>query len=79
MHVRPLPAWLTRSGLAYGVIGLALSIAGIFVGIAFGKLPSERVLARCDGDYYSGRREMYKLNQQLKEQEKEERETASVA
>ena len=74
-----LPTWLTNSGLAYGVIGLALSIIGIFVGIAFGTPPSDRVLARYDGDYYSGRREMYELNQQLKQEEKEEREEAAAA
>jgi hypothetical protein len=61
------------------VIGLALSIIGIFVGIAFGTPPSDRVLARYDGSYYSGRREMYELNQQLKQEEKEEREEAAAA
>ncbi|HKL88361.1 MAG TPA: hypothetical protein VJ884_05090, partial [Salinibacter sp.] len=72
-----LPGWLTSSGLAYGVIALALSIAGIFLGIAFGEPPSEQVLARYDGEYYSGRREMYELNQKMKQEEAEEREAAS--
>ena len=48
--------------------------ADIFLGIAFGDPPSERVLARYDGDYYSGRREMYELNQRFKQEEKEDRE-----
>jgi hypothetical protein len=61
------------------VIALALSIVGIFVGIAFGTPPSERVLARYDGAYYSGRREMYELNQRFKEEEKEDRETPTAA
>jgi len=74
-----LPAWLTASGLAYGVIALALSIAGVFIGIAFGEPPSERVLARYDGEYYSGRREMYELNQKMKEEEAEEREKEPAA
>ncbi|PSQ64468.1 MAG: sodium:solute symporter [Bacteroidetes bacterium QH_2_64_74] len=68
-----LPTWLTNSGLAYGVIGFALAVAGIFLGIAFGTPPSDRVLARYEGDYYSGRREMYELNQRLKEEEENER------
>jgi Na+/proline symporter len=71
-----LPAWLTNSGLAYGVIALGLSIVGVFLGIAFGKPPSEQVLARYDGEYYSGRREMYELNQQMKEEEADAREAA---
>jgi len=69
-----LPVWLTSSGLAYGVIALALSVAGIFLGIAFGEPPSERVLDRYDGEYYSGRREMYELNQKMKQEEADERE-----
>jgi Na+/proline symporter len=73
-----LPAWLTNSGLAYGVIALAMSIAGIFIGIAFGDPPSERVLARYDGAYYSGRREMYELNRKMKEEEAEDREAAAA-
>ncbi len=73
-----LPAWLTNSGLAYGVIGLALAIIGVLVGIRYGTPPSDRVLERYEGDYYSGRREMYELNQRLKEEEKEE-EKAVVA
>jgi Na+/proline symporter len=74
-----LPAWLTASGLAYGVIALVLSIAGIFLGIAFGEPPSERVLSRYDGAYYSGRREMYELNQKMKQEEADEREATPVA
>jgi len=74
-----LPGWLTSSGLAYGVIALALSIAGIFLGIAFGEPPSEQVLARYDGEYYSGRREMYELNQKMKQEEADEREAATPA
>jgi hypothetical protein len=74
-----LPAWLTNSGLAYGVIGLALSVVGIFAGIAFGTPPSDRVLARYDGDYYSGRREMYELNQRMKQEGREEREETAAA
>jgi Na+/proline symporter len=70
-----IPEWIIASGLAYGLLGILLAVAGIFIGVAFGTPPSDRVLARYDGDYYSGRREMYELNQQLKEQEKEERET----
>jgi len=73
-----IPGWIIASGLAYGLLGILLAVAGIFIGVAFGTPPSDRVLARYDGDYYSGRREMYELNQQLKEQEKEERETAPV-
>jgi hypothetical protein len=37
------------------------------------------VLARYDGDYYSGRREMYELNQQMKREEADEREAATPA
>jgi Na+/proline symporter len=64
-----LPGWLTASGLAYGVIALTLAILGIFAGIAFGEPPSERVLARYEGDYYSGRREMYEMNRRMKEED----------
>ena len=71
-----LPAWLTASGLAYGVIALALSILGIFLGIAVGKPPREEVLARYDGAYYSGRREMYDLNRKMKEEEAASRKPA---
>ena len=74
-----LPTWLTNSGLAYGVIAFALSVTGIFLGIAFGTPPSDRVLERYEGDYYSGRREMYELNKRLKQEEKEEREEALAA
>ncbi|MFO8099746.1 MAG: sodium:solute symporter family protein [Salinibacter sp.] len=66
-----LPAWLTNSGLAYGVIGLALSIIGVLIGIRYGRAPSEQVLARYDGEYYSGRREMYELNKRMKKEEAE--------
>jgi len=65
-----LPAWLTNSGLAYGIIGLALAIVGVFVGIRYGRPPSEEVLARYDGEYYAGRREMYELNRKMKQEEK---------
>ncbi|PSQ77018.1 MAG: sodium:solute symporter [Bacteroidetes bacterium QH_7_62_13] len=68
-----LPAWLTSSGLAYGVIALVLSVIGIFVGIAVGDPPSQDVLGRYDGEYYSGRREMYELNQRMKQDQEEER------
>ncbi|MFB6248020.1 MAG: sodium:solute symporter [Salinibacter sp.] len=71
-----LPGWLTNSGLAYGVIALALSITGVFLGIAFGDPPSEQVLARYDGAYYAGREEMYELNQKMKEEEADAREAA---
>ena len=64
-----LPAWLTDSGLTYGVVGLVLALIGIGIGIAFGRPPSDRILARYDGDYYSGRRQMYELNRQMKEEE----------
>ena len=66
-----LPVWLTNSGLAYGIIGLALSIVGVFVGIRYGRPPSEEVLARYDGEYYAGRREMYELNRKMKQEEKD--------
>jgi len=68
-----LPTWLTNSGLAYGVIAFVMAIAGIFIGIVAGEPPSERVLARYDGQYYSGRREMYDLNRQMKEEEAEDK------
>jgi hypothetical protein len=71
-----LPGWLTSSGLAYGVIALMLSAAGVFLGIAFGRAPSERVLARYDGTYYAGREEMYELNQKMKTEEADAREAA---
>jgi Na+/proline symporter len=74
-----LPVWLTSSGLAYGVIALALSVTGIFLGIAFGEPPSERVLDRYDGEYYSGRREMYELNQKMKQEEADDREATPAA
>jgi SSS family solute:Na+ symporter len=69
-----LPAWLTDSGLTYGVVGLVLALIGIGIGIAFGRPPSARILARYDGDYYSGRRQMYELNRQMKAEEAEEAE-----
>ncbi len=59
-----------------GVHLLAVLCAGVFLGIAFGEPPSEQVLARYDGKYYSGRREMYELNQQMKEEEADAREAA---
>ncbi len=74
-----IPDWIIASGLAYGLLGILLAIAGIFLGIRYGTPPSDRVLARYDGDYYSGRREMYELNQRLKKEEKEEREKTPVA
>lgn len=74
-----LPTWLTNSGLAYGVIALGLAIMGIFVGIAFGDPPSQNVLDRYDGAYYSGRREMYELNKQMKQDQEEERKAAARA
>jgi SSS family solute:Na+ symporter len=74
-----LPGWLTASGLAYGVLGLVMAIAGVFLGIAFGDPPSERVLARYDGAYYSGRSEMYELNRRMKDEEAEDREAAPAA
>jgi len=64
-----LPGWLTDSGLAYGVIGLAMAVTGIAVGIVFGTPPSDRVLARYDGAYFSGRREMFEMNLRMKEEE----------
>ena len=69
-----IPEWIIASGLAYGLLGILMAIAGIFLGIRYGEPPSDRVLERYDGEYYSGRREMYELNQRLKEEEKEERE-----
>lgn len=69
-----IPGWIIDSGLAYGLLGILMAIAGIFLGIRYGEPPSERVLSRYDGDYYSGRHEMYELNQRLKQEEKEERE-----
>jgi len=74
-----LPGSLTSSGLAYGVIALALSIVGVFLGVAFGTPPSDQVLARYDGAYYAGRREMYELNRQMKQEEAEDREAAKTA
>lgn len=53
-----------------------LSAAGVFLGIAFGRAPSERVLARYDGTYYAGREEMYELNQKMKTEEADAREAA---
>jgi len=73
-----LPAWLTSSGLAYGVIALVLSVIGIFVGIAVGEPPSQDVLDRYDGEYYSGRREMYELNQRMKQDQEEERKSVAA-
>jgi Na+/proline symporter len=73
-----LPAWLTSSGLAYGVIALVLSVIGIFVGIAVGEPPSQDVLDRYDGEYYSGRREMYELNQRMKQDQEEERKSVTA-
>jgi Na+/proline symporter len=73
-----LPAWLTSSGLAYGVIALVLSVIGIFVGIAVGDPPSQDVLDRYDGEYYSGRREMYELNQRMKQDQEEERKSVAA-
>jgi Na+/proline symporter len=73
-----LPAWLTSSGLAYGVIALVLSVIGIFVGIAIGDPPSQDVLDRYDGEYYSGRREMYELNQRMKQDQEEERKSVAA-
>jgi Na+/proline symporter len=64
-----LPGWLTDSGLAYGVIGLAMAVTGIAVGIVYGTPPSDRVLARYDGAYFSGRREMFEMNLRMKEEE----------
>jgi Na+/proline symporter len=74
-----LPAWLTASGLAYGVIALVLAIAGIFLGIAFGEPPRQDVLDRYNGAYYSGRREMYDLNRKMKAEEAASREPAATA
>lgn len=64
-----IPEWIAASGLTYGLMGILLAIAGIFLGIRYGEPPSEEVLARYDNDYYSGRREMYELNQKLKQEE----------
>jgi len=61
------------------VIALALSIVGVFLGVAFGTPPSDQVLARYDGAYYAGRREMYELNRQMKQEEAEDREAAKTA
>jgi len=69
-----IPEWIIASGLAYGLLGILMAVAGIFLGIRYGDPPSERVLARYDGEYYSGRREMYEMNQRMKEEEREERE-----
>ena len=74
-----IPEWLIASGLTYGLLGVLLAVAGIFIGIKYGTPPSERVLARYDGEYYAGRREMYELNRKMKEEEKEEREDAVLA
>jgi len=44
-------------------------VTGIAVGIVFGTPPSDRVLARYDGAYFSGRREMFEMNLRMKEEE----------
>ena len=69
-----IPEWIIASGLAYGLLGILMAVAGIFLGIRYGDPPSERVLARYDGEYYSGRRERYEMNQRMKEEEREDRE-----
>lgn len=53
------------------MIALALSIAGVFLGVAFGTPPSDQVLARYDGAYYAGRHEMYELNRRMKREEED--------
>jgi len=73
-----IPEWIVASGLTYGLLGILLAVAGVFLGIRYGTPPSEQVLARYDGDYYAGRHEMYELNQRMKEQE-EERDEAVLA
>jgi SSS family solute:Na+ symporter len=64
-----MPAWLTDSGLAYGVVGLSMSLLGIALGVLFGTPPSQRVLDRYDGEYFSGRRQMFEMNLQMKQEE----------
>jgi len=63
-----LPTWLTDSGLAYGVVGLSMALTGIAIGIAFGRPPSQQVLDRYNGAYFSGRREMFEMNLQMKDE-----------
>jgi len=63
-----MPAWLTDSGLAYGVVGLSMSLLGIAIGILFGTPTSQRVLDRYDGEYFSGRRQMFEMNLRMKEE-----------
>lgn len=63
-----MPTWLTDSGLAYGVVGLSMSLLGIAIGILFGKPPTRRVLDRYDGEYFSGRRQMFEMNLRMKEE-----------
>lgn len=66
-----LPTWLTDSGLAYGVIALVLAIGGILLGIKLGNPPSEQVLDRYDGRYYTGRHDMYEMNRRMKQEDAE--------